>query len=314
MAATLQGLAILCHPCTVITHYVLLPLLLLLFSPRRSYRPPSAASHITFSMWSDGDQSRAFGGKLDLSKSPYRSTFTGLKRILCDAPLPSDPVAAAAALGPAWLFGGKAAGVVTESSAGSQGSSSSSSGSSSSGIIKLSGILGPAGKTLTTVQVPTGGAAAAAGATGAAAVDVLCLEKWKGQVSGSALGFSRVAAYPCSSSSTVWVFDQSTGLLRDSSTSGSCLSQVGYDPALAPCSSASAATVTEAGQGAQTLPEQQWHLTRDGKLRSASGLCVGFGGPQSRPYLTNVTCGSAQELTWTAGGELPGVKTPAAGS
>jgi hypothetical protein len=253
-------------------------------------------------MWSDGDQARAFGGKLDLSKSPYRSHFTGLKRILCDTPLPSDPAAAAAALGPAWLFGGKAA-VVTEGAAGSQSSSSSSSSGSSSGVIRLSEVLGPAGKTLTTAQVSGGGITAAG-----AAADALCLEKWKGQVSGSALGFSRVAAYPCSSSSTIWMFDRSTGLLRDSSTPGSCLSQVGYDPAIAPCSSSSAATVTEAGQAAQMLPEQQWHLTRDGKLRSASGLCVGFGGPESRPYLTNVTCGSAQELTWKAGGELAGIK------
>jgi hypothetical protein len=247
-------------------------------------------------MWSDGDQTRAFGGKLDLSKSPYRSTFTGLKRILCDAPLPSDPAAAAAALGPAWLFTGKVA-VVTEGSAGSPSGSSVS----SSGGMRLSEALGSAGTTLTTAQAS--GASAAAGVV----ADGLCLEKWKGQVSGSALGFSRVAAYPCSSSSTIWMFDQSTGLLRDSSTPGSCLSQVGYDPAIAPCSSGSAAIVTEAGQAAQSLPEQQWHLTRDGKLRSASGLCVGFGGPQSRPYLTNVTCGSAQELSWKAGGELAGV-------
>ncbi|WIA15994.1 hypothetical protein OEZ85_012731 [Tetradesmus obliquus] len=178
----------------------------------RSYRPPSAASHITFSMWSDGDQMRAFGGKLDLSKSPYRSRFTGLKRILCDEPLPSEPAAAAAALGPAWLFGS------SSSSSSSSGGGSSSPSSSSSSAIRLPEVLGAAGKTLTTAQV-----SAAAAAAGAA--DVLCLEKWKGQVSGSSLGFSRVAAYPCSSSSTIWVFDRSTGLLRDSSTPGSCLSQ-----------------------------------------------------------------------------------------
>jgi hypothetical protein len=238
-------------------------------------------------MWSDGDQTRAFGGKLDQSKSPYRSYFTGLKRILCDEPLPSDPAAAAAALGPAWLFGGSKSTVVTE------GSAAGTSSSSSSSVAGLAEALGPAGKTLATTQVD-----AAAGAVGG----VLCLEKWKGQVSGSTLGFSHVAAYPCSSSSTVWVFDQSTGLLRDSSAPDSCLSQVGYDPAVAPCSSAGAATVTEAG-AAHTPPEQQWQLTGDGKLRSASGLCAGMGGPHSSPYLTNVTCGSSQELVWKAGGE-----------
>jgi hypothetical protein len=240
-------------------------------------------------MWSDGDQTRAFGGKLDLTKSPFRSYFTGLKRILCDEPLPTDPAAAAAALGPAWLFGGSKPSVVTEGSAGGPSSSSTS-------VVRLSEVLGPAGKTLTTAQVSP------AAGTAAADAEVLCLERWKGQISGSSLGFSRVAAYPCSSSSTAWMFDQSTGLLHDSSTPESCLSHVGYDPAVAPCRTSPAATVIEAAQ-AQTPPEQQWHLTRDGKLRSSSGLCIGMGGPVSRPYLTNVTCGSAQELIWKAGGE-----------
>jgi hypothetical protein len=63
----------------------------------RSYRPPADPSHITFSMWADQDQNRAFGGPLDWSKSPFTSQFKELRRVLCDAPV-------ATARGPEWLY------------------------------------------------------------------------------------------------------------------------------------------------------------------------------------------------------------------
>lgn len=45
----------------------------------RIYRPPSYPQHITFSMWSDQDQSRAFGGKLAWDRSPFISKFKDLR-------------------------------------------------------------------------------------------------------------------------------------------------------------------------------------------------------------------------------------------
>jgi len=46
----------------------------------RIYRTPTAASKVVFSIWSDGDQTRGFGGKLDWDKSPYESSFADLRR------------------------------------------------------------------------------------------------------------------------------------------------------------------------------------------------------------------------------------------
>ncbi|GBF92758.1 hypothetical protein Rsub_05127 [Raphidocelis subcapitata] len=63
----------------------------------RSYRPPVDPMHVTFSMWADQDQNRAFGGALDWSKSPFTSQFKELRRVLCDAP-------AATTRGPEWLY------------------------------------------------------------------------------------------------------------------------------------------------------------------------------------------------------------------
>lgn len=45
----------------------------------RTYRPPAYPQHITFSMWSDQDQDRAFGGKLEWDKSPFTSQFKDLR-------------------------------------------------------------------------------------------------------------------------------------------------------------------------------------------------------------------------------------------
>jgi beta-glucanase (GH16 family) len=46
---------------------------------KRDYRPPTEPQHVTFSMWSDQDQGRAFGGKLDWAKSPFTSQFKDLR-------------------------------------------------------------------------------------------------------------------------------------------------------------------------------------------------------------------------------------------
>ena len=46
---------------------------------KRNYRPPSEASHVTFSMWADQNQDRAFGGKLEWAKSPFTSQFKELR-------------------------------------------------------------------------------------------------------------------------------------------------------------------------------------------------------------------------------------------
>ncbi|KAI8476665.1 MAG: concanavalin A-like lectin/glucanase domain-containing protein [Monoraphidium minutum] len=63
----------------------------------RTYRPPSYPQHITFSMWSDQDQERAFGGKLEWANSPFESQFKDLRRVLCDKPATSSN-------GPSWLY------------------------------------------------------------------------------------------------------------------------------------------------------------------------------------------------------------------
>ena len=49
---------------------------------KRNYRPPSEASHVTFSMWADQNQDRAFGGKLEWAKSPFMSQFKELRSVL----------------------------------------------------------------------------------------------------------------------------------------------------------------------------------------------------------------------------------------
>ena len=46
---------------------------------KRNYRPPSVPQHINISKWSDQDQNRAFGGKLDWAKSPFKSYFKDLR-------------------------------------------------------------------------------------------------------------------------------------------------------------------------------------------------------------------------------------------
>lgn len=50
------------------------------------FKSPDKASHVTLSMWTDlrPDPEVVFGGVMDLSKAPYHSYFTGLKRVLCD--------------------------------------------------------------------------------------------------------------------------------------------------------------------------------------------------------------------------------------
>lgn len=50
----------------------------------RLYRPPDEPSHVSISMWADGDRSRAFGGPLDWGRSPFSSSFRELRRVLCD--------------------------------------------------------------------------------------------------------------------------------------------------------------------------------------------------------------------------------------
>jgi hypothetical protein len=47
----------------------------------RSFRPPNAPQHVTFSMWADQDQERAFGGKLAWDKSPFTSQFKDLRYV-----------------------------------------------------------------------------------------------------------------------------------------------------------------------------------------------------------------------------------------
>jgi len=64
----------------------------------RSYRPPTEPQHVTFSAWADLDQTRAFGGKLEWSRSPFTSQFKDLRRVLCDLPADSGPQA------PAWVY------------------------------------------------------------------------------------------------------------------------------------------------------------------------------------------------------------------
>jgi hypothetical protein len=46
---------------------------------RREYRAPVAPQHVTFSMWADQDQNRAFGGRIDWAKSPFYSHFRDLR-------------------------------------------------------------------------------------------------------------------------------------------------------------------------------------------------------------------------------------------
>lgn len=64
----------------------------------RSYRPPNEPSHVSFSMWADGDATRAFGGPLDWSRSPFYSSFRELRRVLCDVE------SGAIERGPDWLY------------------------------------------------------------------------------------------------------------------------------------------------------------------------------------------------------------------
>jgi hypothetical protein len=71
----------------------------------RSYRPPAQPSHVTFSMWADGDQKRAFGGRLDWSRSPFFTSFRELRRVLCDVE-PSSAPGGALPRGPQWLYSG----------------------------------------------------------------------------------------------------------------------------------------------------------------------------------------------------------------
>lgn len=71
----------------------------------RSYRPPAQPSHVTLSMWADGDQKRAFGGRLDWSRSPFFTSFRELRRVLCDVE-PSSAPGGALPRGPQWLYSG----------------------------------------------------------------------------------------------------------------------------------------------------------------------------------------------------------------
>lgn len=70
---------------------------------KRDYRPPNAPQHVTFSMWADQDQTRAFGGKLQWERSPFTSQFKDLRRVLCETSSP-------ASRGPAWLYANLVAG------------------------------------------------------------------------------------------------------------------------------------------------------------------------------------------------------------
>lgn len=51
-------------------------------------------------MWSDQDQSRAFGGRLAWKQSPFYSHWRDIRRIICDLPVSQD------SYGPAWMLAG----------------------------------------------------------------------------------------------------------------------------------------------------------------------------------------------------------------
>lgn len=260
------------------------------------------------SLWTDGNQTRAFGGKLDLNKSPYRSYFKRLRRVLCDQKLPSDPAQAAAALGPSWLYASSACSHFPAGSATSpplspaQQASSSASGlgnAAAGSVIAESGSVTaaaapmpsltdftPNGKTLVTNLATPGGSSQSASSS------QLCLELWRGPSSGGSV--SKVGIYACSSHSPVWLYDPFKQTLSVRSVGSGCLRDLSGQVVYMACSTG------------DDSASQQWQLTADGHLRSKTGLCLGLGGPETRHYLVNVTCGASKELEWKPGGASSG--------
>eukprot|EP00775_Hariotina_reticulata_P009620 gene9620-9781_t len=231
----------------------------------KRYRPPHAASHVTFSIWSDNNQTRGFGGRLDIDQSPYFSRFRSLRRILCDQAFPNDPDEAAAARGPSWLY-------ASSSSRAASRRDGNPSVAATSGLHSLASQLS-AGATLAT---------SVGGSRG------FCLTS--GQTLVGSAGLLKLGVLPCSSSSVLWVYDASKQTLSFVNNGVKiCLSEVDGYPG--------AQTCDESGATAGQI----WQLLDGGKFQSSTGVCLGVGGSSLRPELSEAHCGSEQELTWAAG-------------
>lgn len=170
----------------------------------RRYRPPDAASHLTISMWSDTNQTRAFGGQLDASQrgTMHVSLFRGLRRILCDEPLPSTP----GALGPAWLYAPSAAELAA---------------APPPGLAELAG--GGGGRTLVT---------SVAGRPGYCMASMHNPDERAASTSTTAAAL--LSVYACSSASPLWSYDEATQALRMAGLG--CLAGEDGQPVIAACS------------------------------------------------------------------------------